>query len=339
MRVLTLVILTVLAVAAPARAATVDVDFRGDPRRGYDVIVFKAAPGERNVLTSEHVGQTVTLRDAGASITSLDNRCTAVEGGVSCPAWSLEADLGDQDDVATVGGITDGGPGDDRLSGGGTLIGGPGKDVLTGSGPFVDDDGATPAPDVYTGTGRTELSYGTRRTGIRVDLRTGRAAEDTVSGIPNIEGGYGDDVLIGDDGPNHLSGSRGGDRVVGLGGDDHLDAGSCCLYGLGGGAETILGGAGDDELDPTGGRSATVRCGPGADETATSTDRTFVAGDCESVDTDAGEGRFASGLRSARRPSSRSRAAAAYGTRSASLRPMTRSWPARPAAKGRSSCA
>ena len=159
MRVLTLVILTVLAVAAPARAATVDVDFRGDPRRGYDVIVFKAAPGERNVLTSEHVGQTVTLRDAGAPITSRDSRCTAVEGGVSCPAWSLEADLGDQDDVASVGGIIDGGPGHDRLSGGGTLIGGPGKDVLTGTGPFVDDYGVTPAPDVYTGTGRSELSY------------------------------------------------------------------------------------------------------------------------------------------------------------------------------------
>ena len=258
---------------------------------------------------------------------------------MSCPAWSLEADLGDQDDVATVSGIIDGGPGNDRLSGGGTLIGGPGRDVLTGNGPFVDDDGATPAPDVYTGTGRSELSYGTRRTGIRVDLRTGRAAEDTVSGIPNVEGGYGDDVLIGDDGPNHLSGSRGGDRVVGLGGNDRLDAGSCCLYGLGGGAETILGGAGDDRLDPTGGRSATVRCGPGADETATSTVRTFVAIDCETVDTDAGEARFRPSCEARRRPSSRSRAAAAAGTRSASSRPTIRSWPAPPAAKGWSSCA
>ncbi|MDA0172447.1 hypothetical protein OJ998_25305 [Solirubrobacter taibaiensis] len=299
MRVITLVILTVFAVAAPARAATVDVEFRGDPRRGSDVIVFKAAPGERNVLTSEHVGQTVTLRDGGAPITVLDSRCTAVEGGVSCPSWPLEAELGDQDDVSTVGGITDGGPGNDRLSGGGTLIGGPGEDVLTGIGPFVDDDGATPARDVYTGTGRSELSYGTRRTGIRIDLRMGRAAEDTVSGVPNVEGGYGDDVLIGDDGPNHLSGSRGGDRVVGLGGNDDLDAGSCCLYGFGGGAETILGGAGDDEIDPTGGRSATVRCGPGADETSTGPDRTFLAADCETVDTDAGEGRFAPDLRSA----------------------------------------
>ena len=285
-------------------------------------------------MTSEYVGQTITLRDAGAPITSLDSRCTAVEGGVSCPAWSLEADLGDQDDVATVSGIIDGGPGNDRLSGGGTLIGGPGRDVLTGNGPFVDDDGATPAPDVYTGAGRSELSYGTRRTGIRVDLRTGRAAEDTVSGIPNVEGGYGDDVLIGDEGPNHLSGSRGGDRVVGLGGNDRLDAGSCSCTASAAARRRSWAARATTGLDPTGGRSATVRCGPGADETATSTVRTFVAIDCETVDTDAGEGRFSPELRSATAAFFTFPAAAAAGTRFASSRPTIRSWPAPSGRKG-----
>ena len=155
MRVFTLVILTVLAVAAPARAATVDVDFRGDRRRGYDVIVFKAAPGERN--------------------------------------------------------------------------------VLTGNGPFVDDDGATPAPDVYTGTGQE-----------RAVLR------DAPDRHPR--------------GPAH--GTRRRD-----------DPGLCWP-------------ATTSSTPPAGTRRPSA-AGRAPTKTSTSTARTFVAeADCETVDTDAGEGRF-----------------------------------------------
>ena len=37
-----------------------------------------------------------------------------------------------------------------------------------------------------------------------VDLRPGGPSEDTMSGLPDVTGGCGDDVLTGDDGPNRL---------------------------------------------------------------------------------------------------------------------------------------
>jgi Ca2+-binding RTX toxin-like protein len=289
-----IVTLALLAGATPAAAATARVEFRGDPRSGYDVLVFTAAPGERNDLTMEKVGPTLTVRDAGAAI-SPGRGCTAVPGGVNCAAYLIDADLGDQDDVATdVGDLyssLDGGAGNDRLSGGAGMTGGPGEDVLTGPGPFADEDGATPAHDVYAGTGGSTLSYWTRATGVVVDLRAGRAGEDTVSGVSSIDGGNGDDVLIGDDGPNTLNGGRGLDRIKGLGGNDTLQPGTSS----GRGKERVDGGPGSDTILGSG--RSIVRCGPDADE-AYGSMRTYIAADCETVDVDPGKARLVADLAS-----------------------------------------
>lgn len=62
---------------------------------------------------------------------------------------------------------------------------------------------------------------------MRVDLRTGRASGTGVSGrFAGFEGALGDlgnDVLIGNGGPNLLLGDFGEDRLVALGGDDVVD--------------------------------------------------------------------------------------------------------------------
>src|SRR5262249_51698437 len=51
-------------------------------------------------------------------------------------------------------------------------------------------------------------------------------ASQTVSGIENVRGGDGSDVLTGNDDPNVLEGGVGNDSLVGRGGADVLDGGA-----------------------------------------------------------------------------------------------------------------
>jgi hypothetical protein len=108
---------------------------------------------------------------------------------------------------------------------------------------------------------------------VRADLRPGHPSEDTITGVSELTGGAGDDVLIGDDQPNRISGGEGQDQVVGLGGNDYVAG------------DDASGGAGDDEV--LGGKGAvTPRCGPGQDVVLTSGD-SLVGEDCERVGADA----------------------------------------------------
>jgi Ca2+-binding RTX toxin-like protein len=64
--------------------------------------------------------------------------------------------------------------------------------------------------------------------GVNVDLAAGTATgegSDTLAGIEDVFGSEGEDVLRGDDGPNHLTGYVSGDTFEGRGGDDVLDGG------------------------------------------------------------------------------------------------------------------
>lgn len=100
---------------------------------------------------------------------------------------------------------------------------------------------------------------------------------DMISGFEDVEGGNGDDLIVGDAGPNRIDGGFGSDRLAGLGGDDELRGGpgvndhSVLRGGEGddvltasGAARLLDGGPGDDvlsePLDP-----AVLRCGPGND--------------------------------------------------------------------------
>jgi Ca2+-binding RTX toxin-like protein len=86
--------------------------------------------------------------------------------------------------------------------------------------------------------------------GVIVDLVAGTAtATGGVSGIRNVIGGNGDDILIGDGADNLLSDGNGNDIVIGGGGDDTLQVGSGRDILLGGsGRDTLRAGTGDDIL-------------------------------------------------------------------------------------------
>lgn len=137
----------------------------------------------------------------------------------------------------------DGGFGDDRifagefnfngahLDGGGgqdQLYGGPGDDTLADG----DGDGAAAAPGPDTmvgGEGVDLISYESRtqavtvRAGDAVD--NGEAGEhDSTTGIENLSGGAGDDLLIGDKHANVLTGGEGEDRPDCGGGRDLLES-------------------------------------------------------------------------------------------------------------------
>ncbi|CUW39588.1 protein of unknown function (RTX toxins and related Ca2+-binding proteins 343-2320) [Magnetospirillum sp. XM-1] len=133
--------------------------------------------------------------------------------------------------------LLDGGAGNDVIDGGAgndQLVGGAGADTLMG------------------GVGIDLANYSSATIAVTVDLSTGAgtggdAQGDVLSGIENLTGGTGGDVLTGDGAANVLDGGTGNDTLSG-----------------GAGADTLVGGAGNDVLDG-GADNDTLTGGAGAD--------------------------------------------------------------------------
>ncbi len=129
------------------------------------------------------------------------------------------------------------------------LAGGAGDDR------FAIGSGRTIAGTIGGGAGRDTLDYSAYTTTVRANLATGSAtgirggAIGSVTGVEDLTGGSGADVLIGDAAANVLTGNGGNDVLTGGAGDDtlHGDAGRDVLIG-GNGADSIFGGSGDDIL-------------------------------------------------------------------------------------------
>ena len=102
-----------------------------------------------------------------------------------------------------------------------TFLGGGGDDTLSGASGDDTLDG---------GPGTDTVDYTSSALGVVVDLSlagaqpTGAGA-DTLSGVENLTGGAGRDVLRGDGG-NILTGGAGNDVLAGTAGNDLLDAGA-----------------------------------------------------------------------------------------------------------------
>ncbi|MFH9672080.1 calcium-binding protein [Streptomyces sp. NPDC017405] len=132
-------------------------------------------------------------------------------------------------------------------------------DVFLGDG---DDEIVTSDPGVGTvrgGPGDDVLHAHTAHT-VRGD-----AGNDMVMGRVVLDGGDGDDHLMGDDTDQRLWGGRGDDRIEAYGGADIVYAGPGEDRALGGdGRDTLLGGPGDDNLDGEDGDDLVVG-GPGRD--------------------------------------------------------------------------
>lgn len=298
---ITLVALTAaLAPAGAAHAATARVDDR--------TFVYEAAPGEANDLTvtTAQVGLglwRIDATDGGAAIQP-GTGCVPAPAGVTCVVTGSVPNLGgapaklsvhlgdgaDQADLADVPALVRAGPGDDTIETGDLP-----DQIDPGTGDDVIDAGAD------LGQASDHVFYDSRTGPVAADGTAGTAGEsgenDTLIGVENIHGGFGDDVMAGDanfyGGPGNdtLAGGTLRSLIFGGDGDDLLtaatsgsdiqgDAGADVLTG-GPGRDGLNGGAGDDQLD--GGPGADlIDCGPGLDTNVPDPLDVFVQG-CESA--------------------------------------------------------
>lgn len=182
-----------------------------------------------------------------------DDKLTATE-----IEQDLTVDAGEGNDIVLAGAgddlirggdgddLLDGGDGDDALQGGNgndRLLGGLGDDFLFGSAGNDTLIGGAGNDLLDGGDGIDTVDYSAETAGVTVDLGTGKAtgdgiAQDTLTGIENVIGSAGNDLLIGNGLANVLDGGAGNDTIVAGAGD------------------TVKGGTGDDTVE--------VRAGAGA---------------------------------------------------------------------------
>jgi len=137
------------------------------------------------------------------------------------------------------------GSGSAAFSNVGTLVGGQGSDL------FSFGVAGTLSGRLYGLGGSDTVDYYAFTTGVTVNLPAGTATgvAGTISGIENLHGGAGDDVLIGDNGNNVLIGYGGNDILVGNGGVDLFIGGAGRDIEIGGdGVDVLIGGPEEDLL-------------------------------------------------------------------------------------------
>jgi len=186
--------------------------------------------------------------------------CSQLGDDVSCPragTTSLEVSTGDLKDhvraTVDIPATIMLGPGPDQTRGGSAddyLDGGPGPDNLEGR------DGV----DILDGgEDRDTALYVERGAGQPVDvtldgLANDGGAEDNFSdhilaNVEHVNATPGDDVIVGNDGPNRLIGGAGADQITAGGGDDALfGQGDNDTLSAEGGADALDGGDGGDIL-------------------------------------------------------------------------------------------
>jgi hypothetical protein len=174
----------------------------------------------------------------------------------------------------------EGGPGDDELDGGSgddVLYADPGSDLLEGGNDFdvASYEGRDAAVTVTIGAGVAD-------DGNEEDGPAG-ARDEVLSTVEGVNGGLGNDRLVGDEADNELLGLYGHDELLGLGGNDGLEgaAGRDVLRG-GFGSDSLDGGRDNDFLVSQGGGRDDDDCGGGTD-VADADALDTVAGDCETV--------------------------------------------------------
>jgi Ca2+-binding RTX toxin-like protein len=144
-----------------------------------------------------------------------------------------------------------GGVGDDTLYGGlggNRLAGGAGADLIDGNAGNDTVTGGAGADSMSGGDGIDTLSYAGAVAAVTVYLgapgsSSGGATGDAFSGFENLEGGVGNDYLVGDAGNNRVYGGKGYDVLSGEAGDDTLGGGAdgdAFVYASGHGNDTAL---------------------------------------------------------------------------------------------------
>jgi Ca2+-binding RTX toxin-like protein len=205
---------------------------------------------------------------------------------------------GPENDTIQAGSGTDnidGGGGNDTILGGSgndTLVGGPGNNhIQAGSGTTVLEDSGGDNT-LVGGSGNDTVSYAnrTRDQGVIVSLNgtagssnNGQPGEnDTITGIENIIGSAGDDILNGDSNANNIqagsgnpviNGGDGNDTIVGGSGNDTITDGK--------GVDTITTGNGDNLVTANSAPGSVLNCGSGFNNVTVST--SVVTNNCQLV--------------------------------------------------------
>ena len=303
-------ILAALALPASASASTVMLEAGGDEEP--TLITYAAAAGEANKLdiTVAADGRSAEINDPGAGSITPGANCAAQNAKkVTCtvpagaPRASLvAADLLDGNDAFDLAGASssvDGGVGNDDLRGGELsdfFRGGTGADDLRGNAgndTLIDGDVSGQSVNKDTldgGLGIDWVAYNDRAAGVTVDLANppgeGEPGEnDTITGIENVSGGKGADVIRGDGNVNILQGGNGDDVVEGRESNDIVTGST--------GNDTLVGGAGIDDIEaeegddvlrlenPAGEYDRLLTCGPGRDTIIGLAGKPSVSIDCE----------------------------------------------------------
>lgn len=294
------VIKSLAGLAALALPATAVVSLGGVAHAATGVYLnsgtlwVNTAAGKANNVTVRAQSGRLLISDAGDAL-SATAPCTASGASVSCPVTGITQvaiDAGDLDDTviysASLPSYLAGGDGNDGLVGGpanDVFDGGLGNDRLEG-GAGNDTVGSSKVDGADTfagGPGTDTFSYDWRTTNVRASL-DGVANDGLWSGHPaisrendnigvdveNLHGGFGGDVLTGNDAANQLAGDFGNDSLLGYGGADTV---------LGeGGDDQVVGNDGNDVLDGGMGLDA-LSGGEGNDLLRGDEDRDWLFGD------------------------------------------------------------
>jgi Ca2+-binding RTX toxin-like protein len=224
-----------------------------DGRGGPDVLI--GGPGNDTVSYAwETLPVTAQIGGGATSGSSADFNPDTGTGDTIMP--DVENIIGGSGNDVLIGSSADnhlqGGPGDDLLIGGGgndVLDGGPGNDTLLGGtgndqligGPGNDFlDGGLGADVIDGGDGTDTVDYSNRTQSVSVTpdgiANDGQAGEgDNVVNVESINGGSGNDYLVGSPGNGVINGGPGNDTLVG-----------------GGGSKTLVGGPGLDTVSYAG---------------------------------------------------------------------------------------
>ena len=208
----TRIVLAVLAVAlaAPATAAA------GTVSRNGDVLLYMAAPGERNGVTVEAASPTMVLITDGGAGVDIDptSNCAAID--LSTPRAGAQCPVDANTMVATQ--------------------------LDDGSDSYVGEEGLTLPEVVGGGAGNDTIETADGADGI-----DGGAGDDRLSGGPGndfILGGAGTDVLRGDAGDDTLDGGSRDDKMDARtgGGTDRVDCSA-------GGDDAVIRSTSDELVD------------------------------------------------------------------------------------------
>ena len=295
-RFLIALLLALAAVPATADAATVTFD----PTSEYVKITAAPGETNHVSVEQKDFKQTTItdtgapLTATGAPCANVDANTVVckVTGEDTC-CTVTQVDLGDGDDTFKGSkqfstDYIDAGPGDDVIDGGDkgydTINGGGGRDTLTAStGAKITDGDTADAIDadvmkVENGT----IDYSSRIGDVRVDLVKGTGGEegegDTVEGFDRATTGAGNDRIAGTKAANILEGGDGDDLLIGRGGKDHNDFGDD-LYG-GKGDDRLYGDKGNESFYGQGGTDS-YRCRGGQDSISRPGPAEFIGAACE----------------------------------------------------------